>query len=208
MSRRALTTAALTVLLAACAAQTPRPTLPQQQVAAAETRQIAREAGLRAQQAWSLQGRIAVSNGSKGGSGRIEWAQAGAHYEVALSAPVTRQSWRLSGDDSSALLEGLEGGPRQGLDAGALLRETTGWEIPVVALAEWVRGARAAGLGPAQVRYGADGRPARIEQGGWGIDYRWPESTATDALPERLDARRGEARVRLIVDEWSVGGRE
>lgn len=201
MKARALTVAALAVLLSACAGQAVRGPAPPLAPAAAEAAQSARESELRAQTGWSLSGRIALSNGRNGGSGRIEWRQDGDRYEVALSAPVTRQSWRLSGDATGARLEGVDGGPRSGTDAAALLRDATGWEIPVAALSDWVRGLRAVGQGPASVRYGADGRPARIEQGGWTIDYRWP-ATAAPGLPSRVDAVRGEAKVKLIVDEW------
>ena len=126
---------------------------------------------------------------------------------MALSAPVTRQSWRLSGDDAGARLEGIEGGPREGRDAAQLLREATGWEIPVVALAEWVRGVRAQALGPARVAYGEDGRLARIEQGGWAIDYVWNAAmpAGVGAAGAARRARRGEAQVRLVIDQWGDG---
>lgn len=205
MSRRLLTAAALAALLSACAGQAVRgPAPPTMAPAATEAAQASRETALRGQAQWSLTGRIALSNGRNGGSGRIEWRQDGDRYEVALSAPVTRQSWRLSGDIAGARLEGLEGGARSGPDAAALLREATGWDIPVAALTDWVRGLRAQGQGPASLRYGVDGRLARIEQGGWSIDYRWPAGDAADltALPSRLDAARGQAKVKLIVDEW------
>lgn len=199
---------AVTACLTACSSRPIRSELPPAQREAAEAAQAAREAALRADPSWSLTGRIAVSTGRDGGSGRIDWHQAGGRYEVSLSAPVTRQSWRLSGDASGAMLEGMEGGPRAGTDAAAVLYEATGWNIPIIALADWVRGAQSEALGPANVEFGADGRLSRIEQGGWTIDYRWPEpgsdrSAASPALPSRLDARRGEAKVRLIVDEWS-----
>lgn len=193
--------ALLTLLLAACAGA-PLRTGPAVSEAVAEAAQQARESALRADPSWSLGGRIAVSNGRDGGSGRLEWQQDGARFNVALSAPVTRQSWRLSGDASQARLEGLEGGPRVGPDASGLLRAATGWDIPVVALADWVRGARADALGPAAIHYDAAGRPARIEQGGWTIDYTWPGADAEPLRPARIEARRGEARVRLVVDEW------
>lgn len=196
-------------LLTACVGQPVRETLPVAQSAAAEAGQVAREQMLRQQPAWSLQGRIAVSNGKNGGSGRFEWVQDGARFDVSLSAPVTRQSWRLVGDAASARLEGLEDGAREGPDAATLLREATGWEIPVLALADWVRGVRAQGVDSAITSYGLDGRLQRIEQGGWTIDYHWPQpgatTTSTQILPARLDARRGEASVRLIVDQWAAG---
>lgn len=198
---------AMAACLAACTSQPVRTGLPPAQQEAAEAAQVAREAALKADPDWSLAGRIAVSTGRDGGSGRIDWRHDGERYEVSLSAPVTRRSWRLRGDAGGAVLEGLEGGARHGPDAAAVLYEATGWDIPILALADWVRGARSDALGPALVEYGADGRLARIEQGGWTIDYRWPGAAADghDALPvlpSRLDARRGEATVRLIVDHW------
>lgn len=199
----------LPLLLVACVGRPVRPGLPPELVAAAEARQSAREAIVRLQPDWSLVGRIAVSSDGNGGSGRIEWRQAGPRFEFALSAPVTRQSWRLAGDAGFARLDGLEGGPRQGPDAQQLLLEATGWNIPVLALADWVRGLRAPGPDPALIVYGADARPAQILQGGWQIDYVWPAgvpSGQVDVLPSRVDARQGGARVRLIIDQWSQHG--
>jgi outer membrane lipoprotein LolB len=194
--------------LAGCAVQPLRapPPLAPAALAAAEARQLAREARLHAVRAWTLQGRIGLSTGHDGGSGRIDWRQDGPRFEVALSAPVTRQSWRLSGDRDSARLDGLDGGPRTGADAASLLRAATGWEIPVVALADWVRGARADGPGPARLAFAADGRLSRIEQDGWVIDYAaWQPLADGDEWPARLEARRGDAHVRLVVDQWQVG---
>jgi outer membrane lipoprotein LolB len=157
---------------------------------------------------WSVSGRIAVSNGSQGGSGRIDWQQTGDSYSVSLSAPVTRQSWRLSGDATGGRLEGVEGGPRESADVEAMLQETTGWSIPVRALSEWVRGVGAseAGFGPARIVYGDGNRPVRLEQAGWVIDYQgWQETPSEPVMPTRLVATRAQAKVRLIVDEWSLG---
>lgn len=210
MSVRVLVLAAV-LLLSACVSRPVRQPLSPAQVAAAEALQVVREEMLRGQPVWSLQGRVAISNGRNGGSGRFDWLQDGVRFDLSLSAPVTRQSWRLVGDGASARLEGLDGGTREGPDAATLLREATGWEIPVASLADWVRGARAQGAGSARAVYGIDGRLQSIEQAGWTIDYRWPvpgSDRATDpaqALPTRLDARRGDASVRLIIDQWTAG---
>ena len=197
------------LLLGACAGRAPRESLPPLATTPA-AHQAQREAALALHPDWSLQGRVALSNGRDGGSGRIDWRQQGGHYSVALSAPITRQSWRLSGDAGGARLEGLDGGPREGADPGRLLREATRWEIPVTALADWVRGLRAsADHGPAQLAFAVDGRLARIEQDGWTIDYTaWQAPSGGIELPVRLNARRGEASVRLVVDRWEVGGED
>ena len=94
-------------------------------------------------------------------------------YRVALSAPVTRQSWRLSGDAARARgWKAWRAARAWARTPAELLREATGWEIPVDGAGDWVRGAaRRRGTGPAQLQFGADGRLSRIEQGGWTIDY-------------------------------------
>lgn len=200
---RGCVAAMLVVLLSACAGPGVKSPAPGRVVAASDApeREVARVARVQAMRDWSLSGRIAVSNAGKGGSGRVEWSERGDTYAVSLSAPVTRQSWRMSGGPGGARLEGLDGGPREAADADRLLLEATGWDIPVAALREWLRALPAAALADGRVVPGPDGRPLSIEQGGWTIAYQWPVS---GDLPARLDARRGQARVRLIVDEWQA----
>lgn len=197
---------AAALLLSACTAPAPRSALPPLAQPPGQHQQR-REAVLALQAAWSMQGRVALSNGRDGGSGRIDWRQEGDHYEVSLSAPVTRQSWRISGDDAHARLEGLGDGPLEGDDPSALLHEATRWDIPVTALASWVRGARAdaARHGEAHLAFGADGRLAALEQAGWTVHYSaWQAGTGVE-LPGRLDATRGSAKLRLVVDAWDAG---
>lgn len=201
MSLRSIALGLALVLLAGCA--TPRMTGPAVSAAEAQARQAAREQALRADAAWGLEGRIAVSTGDQGGSGRIEWRQDGARFDVTLSAPVTRQGWRLTGGPGGARLDGLEGGPRTGPDAALLLREATRWDIPVDSLGDWLRGLPAAPAA-AHLTYGPDGRLSRLVENGWSIDYVWP-ADATAQLPARIDARRDAARVRLAIDRWTDG---
>lgn len=157
---------------------------------------------------WQMTGRVALSNGKDGGSGRIEWAQGERRSEVTLSAPVTRQSWTLVVDATGARLAGVPNGPLGGVDATQLLRDATGWEIPVTALGCWLRGAGAdqARFGEPRIAFGQDRLPLRIEQGGWTIDYAdWKlDATRGAMLPARVNAQRGDSRVRLIVDRWNA----
>ena len=202
----------LALLLAGCATvPTAAPPAAAGDVAAFEAAQRQREAalGLAAGDCgaptWTMAGRVALSNGKDGGSGRIDWRQGAGNAAVTLSAPVTRQSWTLRTDPAGAALEGVPNGPLAGPDAQTLLRDTTGWQIPVAALGCWLRGARAgAAAGPATMAYAADGRPLRIEQGGWRIDFdAWGEH-AGQSVPTRLSAQRGDDRVRLVVDRWGA----
>ncbi|AOH35107.1 lipoprotein insertase outer membrane protein LolB [Luteimonas sp. JM171] len=174
----------------------------------------AREALVEGAGALSFSGRVALSNGEDGGSGRLEWWQAGEDYRVVLRAPVTRQGWSLTAGAGGARIDGLEGGPRVGPDPDWLLLEATGMQVPVGALAAWAAGTRAdeAAHGPAHLEFSASGRLARLRQAGWTIDYvSWQERAGEpgpgDAppLPRRIDAARGDAHVRLVVDDWALG---
>ncbi len=194
---RRLALAGLVCTLAACV-QAPVRTSADAGLLAA---QAAHEAALAAEPDWRLQGRLAVSAGGDGGSGRIDWVQRGPVYDIRLSAPVTRASWRLQGGVGEARLDGLDGGPLAGPDARRLLAEATGWDIPVQALSHWVRGGRAPG--PAHIEFGPGGLPALIVQQGWSVEYRgWTAGPAP--RPKRVFATRDGASVRLAVDAWEA----
>jgi len=208
------------LLLAGCGGLRPHPNPSRELVVGADATTVAVAAqrtrilklGLGSGQcevpSWQMAGRVALSNGKDGGSGRIEWAQGERRSEVTLSAPVTRQSWTLVVDPAGARLEGVPNGPRIGVDPTQLLREATGWEIPVTALGCWLRGAGAgqAWFGESRIAFGTDLLPLRIEQGGWTIDYAdWkPDPSSGSMLPSRVNAQRGDNRVRLIVDRWNL----
>lgn len=162
--------------------------------------QAARETLLLASPDWSLSGRIAVSDGHDGGSGRIDWIQHGLDFDIRLSAPITRQSWRLSKQGSLVRLEGLDGGPREGTDAQTLLQQAVGWVVPVDALSSWVRGAR--GPSPAVLQFDAVGLPSLLDQGGWAVDYRAWTTDVQPPLPKKIFAAQGASHVRLQVDRW------
>jgi outer membrane lipoprotein LolB len=197
---RAAVLALVVVLAVACAPVAVRPTAPVADDAAMLAAQVARESLLASRADWSFSGRVALSQGKDGGSGRIDWTQRGDRFDIRLSAPITGKSWRLVGDAAQARLDGLDGGARDGVDAEALLQDATGWRIPVRAMQRWVRGAR--GEGPSELSFDAQGRPARLQQAGWTIDYRdW--DAATPARPTRVFASRDGASVRLVIDRWT-----
>ena len=190
---------ALLVLLAGCARAPLRG--PDAALLAA---QAGRESVLSTHSHWRLSGRIAVSGEGEGGSGRIDWEQRGDSYTIELSAPVTRRSWRLSGDADGARLEGHEQGVLEDRDAEALLRRAAGWSMPLDPLRSWVRGARDGAR--SELEFGAQGLPALLKQGGWSIEYRsWTEVDGLP-LPARVFAESGQRRVRLVVDRWEIGG--
>ena len=194
-------------LLSGCATTAATRTAPPLTADVQAERQRERTEWLSLYATWSFTGRAAISRGDKGGSGRIEWEQRDRHrYSIALSAPVTRQSWRLIGDlhSEAGRLEGLEGGPRDGEFAEKLLLQATGWDVPLQQLGSWVRGAPAAEYPVESVEYDGQGRPALLRQAGWTVRYTaWrPGPAGQPDLPGRIEAESGDARVKLQIDDW------
>lgn len=195
--RGGLMIAALTaiVVLAGCSAPRSR-TLD---VAALEA-QLERERKLAGQPSWRLTGRVAVTTGRDGGSGRLVWEQGPQAMRFEVQAPVSRQSWRLTVTPGSARLEGLEGGDRESPDPQSLVREAIGWDLPLEDLAAWVRGAR--GPGAAAIDFSETGLPLLIEQRGWRVEYRSWNHAVAPPLPTRVFASKGGKRVRVAIDRW------
>ena len=164
--------------------------------------QAEREGRLASLARWQVEGRLAVSGGDGGGgSGRMTWSHDPAGYRIELRAPVSGQTWRLSVDSDSALLEGLEGGPRSGPEAAALLQQELGWILPLAELPFWIRGAR--GPGTALIDFDADGLPATIVQQGWTVTFREWQGTGERVMPKKVYAQRGDQRVRLAISRWT-----
>ncbi len=195
------------MLLAGCATTASTRSAPPLSAEAQSEHRRQRAEWLSLYAAWSFTGRAAISRGDKGGSGRIEWEQRDRNrYSIALSAPVTRQSWRLIGDlhSEAGRIEGLEGGPRDGEFAEELLLQATGWDVPLQQLGSWVRGALAAEYPVESVEYDGQGRPSLLRQAGWTVRYTaWrPGLAGQPDLPARIEAESGDARVKLQIDDW------
>ncbi len=190
---------AIAITLAACATQRTKPLHAD---AAQLARQTAREDALAARAAWTVRGRLGVSDGRDSGSGSLEWTQNGATFRFSMHAPVTGKTWVLSGDAQHAVLEGLREQALEGASAAELLQRELGWHVPIAELAEWARGMRAPGA--AKITFREDGLPASIEQSGWKVDYLDYDTSQTPPLPSKVFASKGNYKVRLAIHAWTM----
>lgn len=194
--KRWLSGAMVMLALTACA-----PIVRKPGDAAAFAAQAARERQLAGVDRWTLQGRLGVSDGQRGGSGSLVWTEEGAHYDFVLTAPF--HSFRLSGGPDGALLEGLDGGPLRGADAEALMRKALGWEVPLRELRAWVLGMRAVGS-PAEVSFNQQRLPALLQQDGWAVDYREWDTGRQPPLPRKVFAAKPPYKVRLSIESFRI----
>lgn len=163
-----------------------------------------RAAAVAAIENFSFNGRVAVGNGRDGGSAQIEWQQRGVHADIALRAPVSGQTWRLSGTDESGwTLHGTRAEGARGDDAEELLLRETGWRLPFAALRRWLFGLEFDDGDRVELR--ASGLPARLlSADGWKVEYVDYDEARTPPLATRLRADRAPHKVRLAIAEWRI----
>jgi outer membrane lipoprotein LolB len=151
---------------------------------------------------WSFEGRLAVSNGKDSGSGRIHWQQDGEFFSISLRAPISGQSWLLSGDSSHAQLEGVRPYAVLGTSARELLHRELGWELPVGEMTAWLFGR---GFGAkALLEHEPSGTLALVNDEGWNIAYRNWQQIEGIAVPSRIVAKNAPYQVRLAIQSWNL----
>ncbi len=151
--------------------------------------------------AFELEGRISASDGERAASGRIEWQHGPAADTWTLFSPLGQIAARLERDTGGAKLMTADGQRTAAASVDELLPRVLGVDVPVARLSRWVQAAPEA---DAEVRaLDALGRPAVVIDRGWRIDYASYADTSSDAPPARIDISRGDARIRLIVDQWT-----
>lgn len=190
----------LICILPACTPRALRPDLGAD-VILGEQLLSERESQLFERTRFELSGRIAISDGKDGGSGRFDWQQRGQAYSLRFTAPVTGKSWRLEVEPGQAVLIESNGAVRVADTAETLLARELNWQLPADALRYWVLGMRAPGASSTQ-EYTADGQLALLRQSAWDIRYVEFDRTRSPPLPRKLYARSGEHQVRISVRTW------
>lgn len=188
----------LGLALAACGGSPVRPQIPGQV-------NLERQRHAMEITEWSFSGRVALSDGKDGGSGSLDWQQDDAVTKLQFRAALGRGAWQLDAAPGTAVLKTGKGEVYSSDDAGALVSEHIGWQVPMAALPYWV-------LGLATPGYGADletdewGLPEQLSQLGWEISYnRWNHDYQL-SLPVRITARKGNYSFKLVVRDWHLPG--
>ncbi len=189
----------LLLLLSACQPLAPRVEGP----ADLEAWQ-ARQAWVREITDWSLEGRAAIAAGNDGWNASIDWVQLGEHLSLKFSGPLGVGSASIEGTPEAVEVLTGDGERFFTRDPEADLYWQLGWIAPIAHMPYWVRGIP----GPGEVgllEIDAAGRLLRMEQDGWEVEYDTYRLLEGDrALPRKLEMRRGDVRIRLVVSQWKL----
>lgn len=177
----------LVMLLAACAQQ-PRLESPPRPARATIV-------------SYTLEGRVSVKRGATARQAALVWQHNAERDEIELSGPLGQKAARLSRDTGGARLETASRETVVADDWSSLAERVLGVALPLDNLAHWVTATIEAGR---DTQRDPVGRPLRVWDSNWQIDYLAYESAAPDALPALIELRRDDIDVRLKIDTWQL----
>lgn len=160
-----------------------------------------RRAQLQSLDPFGLSGRVAVAAGSEGFTAHLDWQQRGDRSTVDLNGPLGIGGVHVVASGATLDVETSQGKKLTSEEAREELEVRLGFDPPLASLRYWVLGVPDP-MSPAAETMGTNQRLVSLEQEGWQIDYSAYTSAHGDWLPQRMVLRRGDVRVRLVVDSW------
>jgi outer membrane lipoprotein LolB len=152
-------------------------------------------------QDFSIEARFSLRHEEKNYAGRLSWRHSGSKDELLLASPFGQGMAEIASDAKGVRLTTGDGKSYEAADAETLTQQALGFPLPLNKLVDWVRGRW---FGGESDTVDVFGRPLRVHQDGWRIDYEY-DSDAPQALPGRLFVAREEGlELRLRIDEWNV----
>jgi outer membrane lipoprotein LolB len=187
----------LLVFLAACAGQ--QIDLPR------DKNWLEHSARLRGLTHWSAEGKLALRTPEQSESASLNWHQTGVITRLQLSGPLGAAATTLySNGQTLEIRQGEELSTWDLTDTNAL-EQKTGWDLPLLALPHWIKGAPAPDIDIQQMQMGPDlALIETLRQDNWEIRYEAYAQFDTFTLPTRLHLRRGDTTLRLIIRDWQI----
>ena len=188
-------------LFAGCSASGPKSDTPPD---FAQTLWAKRRAALAPQEAWTLDGRVAVQRGSEGGQAHIHWVQKGAEFELRIIAPLGQGTTVLRGSPSGVSLETPDRQHFAAPDLAALMTTHLRWNLPVAGARYWVLGLPVPSHPHTGLRLSPEGLMTDVAQDGWRISVADYQTVAGTPLPRKLFLLGGDLELRMVISQWLI----
>jgi len=188
--------ALLLLTLGACAALEP------QREPTGWSTHSAQLAGL---QYWTARGKVALHSADSAESAALVWQQRGATTDLRLSGPLGVGTTIVHSDGTR--LDIRRGDEHRQLDISTpeAIRAGTGWDLPLRALAHWLKGAPSPDETVQALEVDPDtGLLRRLTQADWEIQYRDYGVFNGFVLPRRLQLKQGETEARVLIADWQT----
>lgn len=148
---------------------------------------------------FEMLGRVYVRYGERAFSGSMRWLHSQPSDELWLGGPLGQTAAHIRRDASGATLTTADQKTYSAFSLEGLTEKGLGWSLPVADLSYYVLGL-APEAASANVVRDAQGRLREVRHDGW--EVRWADSSSggTGDRPGRLEMRRGDVEIRLVID--------
>lgn len=151
---------------------------------------------------FAFNGRIVLKQGNHREKAGVRWVHKENEDDILLLAPLGQTVARIHRDDNKATLE-ANGRGYNAQDMESLMQQVLGWQLPLSGLRYWVVGLPVS-EDESTIEMTKKGQLGVLRQQGWEIRYSRYTSERIDALPLRLNLKRGGMEVVLVIDEWEA----
>jgi outer membrane lipoprotein LolB len=157
---------------------------------------------------FAVQGKLGVRHAGDGFSSNFVWHQLQDRFEIELWGALGQGRTRLSGDRSGVTIETAQGEVYWEPDTSTAMRRWLGLDVPVDALAHWIRGQAAPGLPVDGFERDGAGNLRALEQLSWLMSFSGYRDAPDNGrpVPERIVATHGDARVTIVTRDWAFSG--
>jgi outer membrane biogenesis lipoprotein LolB len=137
-------------------------------------------------QAFEMSGRLAWRDGQRNEIAGLRWTHRGVSDLWVIASPLGNEVARIESDASGATLTQASGGGVQADSFAELTERALGVAIEPADLARWLHGAK----------------PPAPSREGWNVTIEDTQKAGSVDIARRIIATRGEASLRLVVDDY------
>lgn len=135
--------------------------------------------------AFEMSGRLAVRQGDRSEIARLRWTHRPGSDRWAFASPLGNEVARIESSPAGATLTQAGGGEESAASFAELTQRILGIALDPATLASWLHGATPAAA-----------------PGDWSVTIEETQRAGEIDLARRINAKRGEIVVRLVVDEY------
>ena len=151
---------------------------------------------------WKIKGRTMITQGSEAWSVGLRWQENRGDYQIKLEGPFAQGGVTLDGDKYQVVLTMTTGEKIASTNPEALILETVGWNLPVSALRDWIRGLPYNKQSYESVTYDDEGRITHLVQQGWDVKFLRYVPFDMYSMPAKIFIKHPDLSLRLVISRW------
>lgn len=151
---------------------------------------------------WEIEGRTVITQGKEGWNVGLRWQENEGLYQIRLEGPFSQGGATLNGDETNVVLTMNDGKQYSAATPEVLITDVMGWELPVSALRDWVRGLPYSKQTIALAEYDEQGRLIHLVQQGWDVEFLRYIPFEDYSMPGKIFIKHSEISLRLIIVDW------